>query len=532
MKQTHNIAPGNTEKTTNNDKFDTDVLIIGYGPTGLAASLALGSRGVKHMVIERHEDIYPRARAVTVGDWTMRLFQSVGMDQILAKDMDKTDTLRWVDYDGRQLMRMDFPPSILGSHPRANAIYQPTMEATLRQGAHLYSRHSQVLFGEEATAVQQDDDSVTVTIQNRDTNNTRQLRARYVLACDGGSSHTRNQLGITLVGESEETRWVVIDAKVKRWWPERHILTFWSDQQRPVVDIALAQGNHRWEFPLRAEESDKDYQTHDQLWTLLTELGVSRDDVDIHQHAFYTHHSRQAESWREGRVFLLGDAAHLMPPWAGAGMQCGIQDAFNLGWKLSEVLKERLPPSLLDSYEPERRPHVEMMTGISNELGRVIKREISDEELAAMAPAPGEPAPEPPMLMPPVLATGWLNGDSSEGSIIGKMIPQPQVANAKGKRAQLDDILGNGFVLIGDGIDPVSQLSDQEKAQWDRLGARYFTLLSPEQHGKGIDDIVDLEGTLLTWLRNYGSRAIALRPDRFVVAAAESGLSLPIAGHS
>lgn len=507
--------------------FDADVLVVGYGPTGLAASLALGSRGVKTLAIERYEDIYPRARAVCAGDWVMRCFQSVGLDRELAEDMDPTPSLRWINYDRELLMSMGFPPSILGDHPRAYSLYQPTMEATLRKGAQRFSEHASVCYGEEVTGLEQDDEGVTVTSRDLHSGEIRQRRARYVLGCDGGSSTVRNLLGITLAGETVETRWVVIDAKVKRWWPERHQLTFWSDRQRPVVDIALSGGNHRWEFPLPPGKTDDDYQTHDQLWLLLNDLGVKRDYVDIHQHAFYTHHVRQAESWRQGHVFLLGDAAHLMPPWAGAGMQCGIQDAFTLGWKLAEVLAGRLPESLLDSYEAERIPWVSMITTIAVELGRIIKRELSDEELAAMKPKPGEPEPEAPMLRPPFLAGGWLNGVPTEDSIIGKMIPQPRVANAQGKRALLDDIIGNGFVLLGDGVDPATLLSAGEKAQWDRLGARYFTLLSPDQHGRGKDDIVDLDGSLLGWLRGFGSRAIALRPDRFVVASAETGLSLP-----
>ena len=93
--------------STNTTDFDADVAIVGYGPSGLAAALCLGHYGIRTVVYERHHDIYPRARAVTVNDWTMRCFQSLGLDEELARTMDPTLALRWVTYDGRQLMRMD-----------------------------------------------------------------------------------------------------------------------------------------------------------------------------------------------------------------------------------------------------------------------------------------------------------------------------------------------------------------------------------------------------------------------------------------
>lgn len=508
-------------------QFDTDVAIIGYGPSGVAAANCLGHYGIKAIAFEREQAIYPRARAVTVNDWTMRCFQSVGLDAELARNMDRTEALRWVTYDGTELMRIGFPPSRLGEHPSAYSIYQPVMEDILRQGAKRYEDHVSVRFGVEVIGVEQDAEGVTVTTRELGSGVEHTTRARYALACDGGSSATRERLGVKLIGETVETRWVVIDARVKRWWPQRNILTFWSDKKRPVVDIALALGNHRWEFPLEAHESESDFSTPEQLWKLLNSLGVTENEVEIHQHAFYKHHVRHAERWQIGRVFLLGDAAHLMPPWAGAGMQSGIRDAFNLSWKLREVLAGRLPESLLETYEPERAPNVALLTGISVQLGRIIKQQLSDEELAAMAPRPDEPPPEHPLLKSPVLEAGWVRGPRGDASIIGQMVPQPRVANARGKLCLLDEVLGNGFALLGDGVDPATLLTPQEKAGWDALGARYAPVFSAEQRGQGGNDIVDLHGTLLAWMRSFGVRAIALRPDRFVAAADSSGLAVP-----
>lgn len=506
--------------------YDTDVAIIGYGPSGVAAANALGSLGVWATAFERDREIYPRARAVTVSDWTMRLFQSVGLDTRVKADMDETSALRWLTYDGTQLMYLPFPPGQFG-HATSYAIYQPMLEQALREGAERFGDKVRVEYGVEVIDVAQDADGVTVTARDLATGETSSTRARYALACDGGSSATREQLGIKLLGDTLDVRWIVIDAKVKRWWPNRHILTFWSDKQRPVVDIALARGNHRWEIPLNPGETDADFATQEQVWPLLEALGVSRDDVEIHRHAFYSHHIRTAERWREGRVFLVGDAGHLMPPWAGAGMQSGIRDAFNIAWKLAAVIDGRLSESVLESYEAERRPNVEFYTGVSIALGRIIKQELSEEEMAALAPKPDAEPELPPLLWPPTYPGGWFTGPVTPDSAVGQMIPQPRAATVNGLIGPLDDLLGNGFVVIGDNVAPASVLTPAEKAAWDGVGARYLTVRSADQGTEGPDEIVDIDGTLTAWMRRHRARVVAVRPDRFVAAADTTGLGLP-----
>ena len=216
-----------------------------------------------------------------------------------------------------------------------------------------------------------------------------------------------------------------------------------------------------------------------------------------------------------------------MPPWAGQGMQSGIRDAFNLSWKLREVLRGRLPDGLLDTYEAERAPTVAMMTAIAVQMGRIIKQQLTEEEMAALSPPPGAPPEEPPLLRPPFLEGGWVRGSVAPGSAVGKTIPQPRVANSAGKLCLLDELLGDAFTLLGDSVDPKDVLSAGEKAGWDSLGARYAKVLGANDRGHGPDDIVDLNGVLRQWMRGFGVRVVALRPDRFVAASDVFGLAVP-----
>jgi 3-(3-hydroxy-phenyl)propionate hydroxylase len=177
--------------------LDAEVILVGYGPTAVAAANFLGAYGIKTIAFERYKDIYARARAVTVNDWTMRCFQSVGLDADLLKDMDPTNTLLWKTYDGKELMRIDIKKSSLGQPP-SSMIYQPVMEQTMRTGV---ERHAcvDVQFGKQVTHVSQDAECATVEVTDIETGTKTNARARYVLACDGGSSGVRTQLDIPLM---------------------------------------------------------------------------------------------------------------------------------------------------------------------------------------------------------------------------------------------------------------------------------------------------------------------------------------------
>ncbi|ONM49777.1 bifunctional 3-(3-hydroxy-phenyl)propionate/3-hydroxycinnamic acid hydroxylase [Nocardia donostiensis] len=510
--------------------FDADVAIIGYGPTGVIGALTLARQGASVVAFERDRDIYPRARAVTINDWTMRIFQSLGIDERIKKVIDPQRMLRWVTYGGHEVMRIEHPPSTLGVTPRFYNIYQPTMEAELRAATDEYSDRLTVEYGAEVTGVDQDATGVTITTTDAATGQIRTFRTRYAIGADGGSSRTRGWIGSTLVGDTVDTLWIVIDCAVRRWWPDRDVLTFWTDSKRPVVDIALSGGNHRWEIPLMHGESEADFPTDAEVWPLLEAIGVTDADVHIHRYAFYRHHVRMADTWRNGRVFLAGDAAHLMPPWAGAGMQTGMRDAHNLGWKLGRVLSGMLPEQWLDTYEAERRPNAQFYTDIAVQLGRVIKQEATPAEVEAMNAVPeGLVTPhEPPLIAPPTLTAGWIRGETGDASIIGRMVPQPIVGDTAGRMTRLDDLLGDRFVLLGDDVDPATLLTPEEKAAWDALGARYAAVRPRNAHTQGAHDLVDLDDVVRPWLQRYGVRAVAVRPDRFVAADDVHGLAVPV----
>jgi len=512
--------------------MDYDVAIVGYGPTGETAALLLGQLGVRTVVLERDLEPYAHARAVAVDDEVLRIWQRAGLAERLERDMELDVHARWRTPSGRVTFETHPTRSDNGHSPLA-MIYQPAMDAVLREAVQGLES-VEVRLGEEAIAIEQDGESARVTARTAG-GEERTLTARYVLACDGGSSGARGQLGIELKGETYEEPWVVIDAKVKRWWPEHGALTFWADRHRPAVDIPTALGHHRWEFPLREGESREDAESERFLWSYLGTHGVTREHVDIVRHVVYVHHLRRARSWRSGRVLLLGDAAHMTPPWAGQGMCAGIRDAGNVSWKVAAVLRGQASESLLDTYQPEREPHVHEMQQVARFLGWLIGarspvvaggRDAFFGVLHRLPLARGF-IREMRFRRKPRLHEGFIAGTARRGNANGRLLPQPRVATVDGSRRPLDDVLGPGFAVLGISRDPREALPPRVVEQWARFEPRWLTVRRRDESLRGSDEIADVDGSLVEVFDRHGATCAVVRPDRYVFDAAEGTVSPP-----
>ena len=502
-----------------------DVAVVGYGPVGVVAANLLGGYGIRTVVLERDEDIYARARAVTVNDWTMRIFQQMGLDEAAKAEMYVNGALTWKTYHGKTVFTLEPAETGLG-HEASYMIYQPATEATLRRGVARFPGVVEVRCGETVTGFAQDPDGVSLSLDGGGT-----VRARYVLACDGGSSRMRAAMGAQMTGMTQEVTWIIIDAEVLRFWPGANELVFWSDPERPAVDIPLALGNHRWELPLRPDERPADFDSDEAVWSLLRPLGVTPEQIRLKQHAFYSHHTRRADRWRSGRVLLLGDAAHLMPPWAGQGMQSGIRDAHNVVWKVREILAGRLGAEILDTYQAEREPNIVAVTEMTHRLGMLIAGR--DPKFVRARNTLGPVVSRLPALKrrlmpsaPPVLTAGWLSGAPGKRSAVGRMFPQPPVWNAAGRAIRLDDALGDGFAVAAFDADPRTLLRPADIAAWERFGARFLAIRSIGSGAHADSDLIDHTGTLRRWFTMHRARALAIRPDRFVAGSTPDGTAL------
>ena len=247
---------------------------------------------------------------------------------------------------------------------------QPALEARLEaRAAELPS--ITVRRGVEAVALTQDVDGVTISARDRD-GAAVEVRSRYAVGCDGANSTIRQLLDIPSTDLGFFYDWLIVDVILNEPRVYDPINVQVCDPARPTTAVSGGPGRRRWEFMRLPTESLDDLNDADAAWELLAAWDVTPQNATLERHAVYTFSARHAERWRRGRVLLAGDAAHLMPPFAGQGMCSGIRDAANLAWKLDTVLAGRSSAAVLDSYEEERLPHARGVIDLSIELGKII----------------------------------------------------------------------------------------------------------------------------------------------------------------
>ncbi|MFB8085139.1 bifunctional 3-(3-hydroxy-phenyl)propionate/3-hydroxycinnamic acid hydroxylase [Streptomyces sp. NPDC055992] len=500
-----------------------DVAVIGYGPTGVTAANLLGAMGLRVVVLERDAEIFTRARAISTDEEVVRIWQRIGLAERLKQDMLTERPVDFVDARGRTFINAH-PTSRGHGHPPQMFIYQPALEQVLRDGVDRYP-NVKILLRHECLRLRQDADGVELTVVGTADDSVHRLRASYVIAADGGSSLTRAQLNIGYEGRTYEDRWVVIDTKMLKPWPDHDKLRFHCDPARPAVDCPTPLGHHRYEFPLLPGDDEEHLVTEDAVYQLISRYGIGRDSIEVLRATVYSHHVRFASRFRAGRVFLAGDAAHAMPPWIGQGMAAGVRDVANLCWKLDSVLHGELPESVLDSYETERKPHVREVTKRAVLVGRVITERrrpvarVRDTALRALDRIPGFSDWMQDSNWIPVAhyAAGLQARPRTRAT--GHQIPQPWVTGPDGERVRLDDALGGRWLLLHCG-PPTAQPA------WERLGVESLAVL-PVGSRPAEGALVDSDGVLLPWLTERRVTTLALRPDAYVYAAAPAGAQLP-----
>jgi 3-(3-hydroxy-phenyl)propionate hydroxylase len=333
------------------------VVIIGAGPTGIAAATLLAQYGVESLVLERWESICPQPRAVHLDDEIYRILARLGIADEFATISRPCRGLRLVDRSLRVLA--EFPRQACGRHgyPEASMFDQPELESLLR--ANLRRHPIATIRGNtEVTGLVQDGAGlVRVKCTDRVDGGYHCILAHYVLGCDGANSMTRNWIGAAMQDLGFEQRWLVADVVTEtdlgQWEGVQQV----CDPHRAATYMRMSTTHYRWEFRLLPGETADDYHQIERLHPLIAPWtrGIGVDQLKIMRVAEYTFRAQVADRWRDRQVFLLGDAAHLTPPFIGQGMGAGMRDAMNLAWKLAGVLRGDLPGSVLETYQAEEQ---------------------------------------------------------------------------------------------------------------------------------------------------------------------------------
>lgn len=518
------------------ERLTAPVLIVGAGPTGLTLANLLGRYGVETILVEQHQTTVQEPRAVSIDDESLRTMQAAGLIDEVAKDVILGGYgYHYFTRHGRRFAAV-LPTAADYGYPRRCPFQQPLFEATLRQGLTRFA-HVKALFGHKLLGFAQDGSGVTAEIERED-GSRLDIRADYLAACDGGSSPIRKLLGIPLVGSSFEERWVVLDI-INRKDDIQHTHVYCS-AERPAITLPGPHGTRRWEFRLRPDETDAEALKPESIRGMLQLYGGDTE-AEIVRQIVYTFHARTAERWREGRVFLAGDAAHLTPPFAGQGMNSGVRDAHNLSWKVAAVTSGRIAPTLLETYAQERRPHAWSLIMMAVRMGQVMNpatrlREnllVNAIRMANLVPAVRDYFMQMKFKPKPRFEAGFLvpDGEAPKTSLVGRMLPQPRVvtvdpqspAGSEDTEALLDEVTGSGFALLAYGSDAVTALMAAEHPLWRRLDARRIALLPPDAKlpspiPSGIAVARDRAGRFAKLFPPGQTRLMLLRPDRYVAA--------------
>lgn len=512
-------------------ELTADVAIVGAGPVGLMIANYLGQRGVNVTLVEKLDTLIDYPRAIGLDDESLRTFQTVGLADKVLPHTTPWHAMRFLTPKGRCFADIQ-PKTDEFGWSRRNAFIQPLADRVLFDGLQRFS-NVKVLFSRELDSFEQSDSAVVLNLKDQHGRSER-LNARYLIGCDGGNSLVRRSLDISFEGKTAPNQWIVVDiANDPLSTPHVYLC---CDPVRPYVSAALPHGVRRFEFMVMPGETETELSKPENLRKLLSKVLPNPDRIELIRSRVYTHNARLAGRFRQGRVLLAGDAAHIMPVWQGQGYNSGMRDALNLAWKLALVIKGLAADSLLDSYEQERRDHAKAMINLSVLAGHVLappKRwqgTLRDgvSWLLNYLPPVKRYFVEMRFKPMPQYTRGALIVPTATGSPVGKMFIQPKVLTDAGTTVLLDEVIGDNFAIIAWGCDPTWGLSATQIAHWKALGTRFIQVLPdvqlrvPSDAGQDVIRVGDSSGRLKEWFALGASSIALVRPDRFL-----AGLAIP-----
>ncbi len=518
---------------TNSERIDVDILISGYGPTGATLASLLGQRGHSVLIMDQAASIYDKPRAITADQEVFRVLQECGMASEVAEMASPHPGTDYVGLEGQIIKRFypAPPPNALGWEPSWMFV-QPELEAVMRKAIDKIP-HVRTSLAHQLIDFEQDHDGVTARILNLQESKEIKVRARYLLAADGASSLVRKQLAAPIEDLAFDEWWVVVDAWIHGpvELPQRCVQ--YCRPSRPGTYIVGPGNLRRWEIKLLPHEDPEFYRNHHEaVWRVLGEFTDTQHLAHCRT-AVYRFHALVVQEWRQGRVFLAGDAAHQMPPFLGQGLCAGVRDASNLAWKLDAVLRGRSSDRLLDTYTIERKKHVRTVVGHAKSFGLIIgeldMQKARERDRALEEEIRSGRAETIRQRFIPGLEAGLIahhtNGELAPAA--GDLFIQPWVREADrvacGDWALLDDKTGAHFLVVLNSTKVLEEMSDEAWRCLKAIEGQCVVVQragSNATHSKKSLVFEERDGLLSNWLDAHQAIAVIARPDKYVYGIA------------
>ncbi|AFJ46244.1 bifunctional 3-(3-hydroxy-phenyl)propionate/3-hydroxycinnamic acid hydroxylase [Shimwellia blattae] len=506
-----------TQRCAPGARFDADVAIVGAGPTGTLLAILLARQGHQVTLVERWPQPYSRPRAVTFDHEIARILSVLGIDADNDPAIDHHDALYyWRNAAGEDLQIVDWQSTSASGWRVRYWFYQPDLEKRLL-GLATGMENIRLIRGWEAHTLHQDENGILLSGQAAANAATESVRARYVVGADGANSFVRQALDLPLVDQGFFYDWLILDMKPHQ--PRQMDPIHWQlcDPQRPTTIVPGGPGRLRWEFMALPGESREELAREDNAWQLLRPWNVTAQNATLERSAVYRFQACLADNWRRGRGMIAGDAAHLMPPFAGEGMCAGLRDAAALSWRLDAILRGVMDERILDSYTSERREHARHYIEFSMYLGRIIcitdpqQATLRDQQMQAELRATGgTPLPTDQAALGP---GAWC----SDAPHAGEIAHQGRVRRDD-REDRFDEIAGRGWMVIGYGVCPRQALAEHQLTALARLNAHFVVLGPPGSEC----DIEDSDGVYGAWLAASETRYLVVRPDFYVATSART----------
>jgi putative polyketide hydroxylase len=522
--------------------IDVPVLIVGGGPVGLTTSLFLSRAGIRSLLVEKHSDTATLPKARSINARTMEMYRQLGLEaDIRAEGMEQRfrGMILWAEsLSGAEIKRLAYlssAESLRISPTPTCGCAQDLLEPILRRHAEAAAPGC-LRFGVRMQDLRYGAEGASGLLVDSGSGEATPFRSRYVVAADGSQSSIRRQLGVSMVGERDVYDSVNMHfrADLTRWVDNRPAALYFIEQPELRGTFLTINGSTRWSFLVQSIShygyKPEDF-THEFCKQLIRKaIGESDVDIEILGVGAWTASAIVADRYRDGPVFLVGDAAHEMPPTGGLGLNTGVQDAQNLAWKLAAVIRGEAGDTLLDSYDAERRVLGEFTTRVSllnalsmgrtarqssavlardgylKERGVVFGFRYNSSALVAEADTQA-PVVEDPVTQYVASATP------------GCRAPHAWLQQG-GQKVSTIDLFGRGFVLLA---GPRGQGWKAAAAAQVRPAVRGYVIGA---------DVVDADGS---WQELYGvgpCGAVLVRPDGIVAWRTPDAVADPAAALS